>query len=417
MQPHTAGFLWRLSRASAPFDRLNSRNPHEVTGFFASAWINGCRPLTQTLRRLLLAALETASVVLKVPLDGLNIVLARGKYYVYHRETKATLLKGFVGDREELAKRLAQPDIMAVYNSQRKRDKKHTYREGTLGALIQWFENDCPRYLNLSDVTKEEYTKAFLYLKSEWDSPVDSITQPDLYEIRDVCAKEKWPRFADKMISALSSMFTQAVKRRKMALNPAMGIEKANKPDPNANREWFPEEWEAARAAAPLPILIPLMLARHAGFRGQTIAKTQWRNYLADTSYGRCFRIVARKNNEPIWIPATKELQDFLDGLDRTALCIATRTNGTPWESEKQMQTAVSHFLKDLERDGKVGAGLTLHGVRTTYAAGLARDGADTASVAAALGDRSEVMGTHYTRHVQKEHRVVRAFAGRKNDK
>ena len=34
--------------------------------------------------------------------------------------------------------------------------------------------------------------------------------------------------------------------------------------------------------------------------------------------------------------------------------------------------------------------------------------------VAAALGDRSEAMGKHYTRHVKNETRVIRAFEGKK---
>jgi integrase len=93
---------------------------------------------------------------------------------------------------------------------------------------------------------------------------------------------------------------------------------------------------------------------------------------------------------------------------------ICTRQDGTPWEDEKQMQTAVSHYLRDLEADGKIGAGTTLHGLRTSYAADLRRNGAETGDVAAALGDKSERMGAHYTRHVENEAKVIRAFEGKK---
>ena len=68
---------------------------------------------------------------------------------------------------------------------------------------------------------------------------LEGITQPDLYDMRDKCADKKWPRFADQMISALSSMFRQAVKRGKMPFNPCTGMDDAHKADPNANREWF----------------------------------------------------------------------------------------------------------------------------------------------------------------------------------
>jgi hypothetical protein len=86
--------------------------------------------------------------------------------------------------------------------------------------------------------------------------------------LRDKCARQKWPRFADQMIAALSSMFRQAVRRSNktgMTINPCLGMDKAHEADPNANREWHPEEWRAAIKAAPMEIKIALMLARLAG--------------------------------------------------------------------------------------------------------------------------------------------------------
>ena len=108
--------------------------------------------------------------------------------------------------------------------------------------------------------------------------------------------------------------------------------------------------------------------------------------------------------------PAMPELQDFLGGLTRSSTMIAVRDDGTPWESEKDLQTRVSHFLRDLERDGLIGAGTTLHGLRVSYAAWWKRNGATDAEVADLLGDKSQRMGTHYTRHVTREDNVIRAF-------
>jgi hypothetical protein len=352
--------------------------------------------------------------MVKVKLNGLNIVRARGKWYVYHRESKEILLKGFEGSPADLERRLAEPDLIAAYNSRRTRDLKRIYPEGTLGALVNWFETECPTFAKLADATRKDYTAAFAYLRPEFDAPLASITQPALYEVRDRCAAQKWPRFADKMMSALSSMFSQAVKRGKMPTNPAKGIDKAHKTDKNANREWLAEEWTAATANAPTEIMIALMLARYVGFRGQTIASVQWKNYQPDARFGKCFRHVAKKNAEQSWVPVAPELQAYLDGLNRTSLNIATRTGGTPWTDEKEMQTAVSHYLRRLEKDGLIGTGTTLHGLRVSYAAELGRGGASDGDVAAALGDRSERMGKHYTRHVENEARVIRAFEGKK---
>src|SRR3954469_23943082 len=95
--------------------------------------------------------------------------------------------------------------------------------------------------------------------------PLDLITTPELYGLRDRCAREKWPRFADKMIAALSSMFGKAIRRKKMLTNPCTGMEKIHKADPNTNREWFQHEWRFVRENAPMEVLIPLMIARYAG--------------------------------------------------------------------------------------------------------------------------------------------------------
>jgi integrase len=57
----------------------------------------------------------------------------------------------------------------------------------------------------------------------------------------------------------------------------------------------------------------------------------------------------------------------------------------------------VSHWLRDQERAGHIGAGTTLHGLRVSYAAWWRRNGANTREVADLIGDASERMGAHYS--------------------
>lgn len=356
--------------------------------------------------------------MVKVRLQGLKIARARGKYYVYVRATGEALLKGFEGNKDDLRKRLAMPDMIGAYNIRRKRDPK-SYPEKTLGWLIAWFTDPtkCPEFGKLAGSTQEQYKEGLAWLEPEYDCPLDAITQADLYEVRDSCVVDKWPTFADKMMTALSSMFTRAVKRGKMPSNPAIGIDRARKPNQNANREWLPQEWETAIGLAPLKFKTVFMLARYIGYRSQSLARLQWSNYQPDPVYGKCFRATHKKNNEQNWLPARPELQEFLDGLDRTSTFIATKHNGQPWKNEEQLQKAVSNWLSALEAKGLVGEGLTLHGLRVTFAAALKRDGANTSNVAAALGDRDERMGAHYTRHVENEARVIQAFGRPKKKK
>jgi hypothetical protein len=77
-----------------------------------------------------------------------------------------------------------------------------------------------------------------------------------------------------------------------------------------------------------------------------------------------------------------QELQDFLAGLTRSSTLIAVRDGGAPWANETEMQTRVSHYLRDLERNGAIGAGTTLHGLRVSYAAWWKRSGANNSEVA-----------------------------------
>jgi site-specific recombinase XerD len=106
-----------------------------------------------------------------------------------------------------------------------------------------------------------------------------------------------------------------------------------------------------------------------------------------------------------------KELQDFLAELkvQRADGMITVRDDGALWPSEKEMQTRVSHWLRDQERAGHVGKGTTLHGLRVSYAAWWLRNGATVAVVTDLIGDLSERMGRHYTRHVESEININRA--------
>jgi integrase len=125
-------------------------------------------------------------------------------------------------------------------------------------------------------------------------------------------------------------------------------------------------------------------------------------------------RYKARKNNKFVTLPVLPELQAFMDELkvERVDGLIALRDDGTPWASEKDMQTRVSHWLRDRERDGLIGAGTNLHGLRVSYAAWWKRTGgASNSEVADLLGDESESMGKHYTRHVDSENNINRAFS------
>ena len=267
----------------------------------------------------------------------------------------------------------------------------------------------------LAKSTREDYLEAFDYLRPEFDIVLEGYHSAGLSTTCATTARnEKWPRFADQMIAALSSMFRQAVKRGKMPFNPCLGMDKAHKADPNANREWLPEEWQFARENAPLEIKIPLMLARYAGLRGQTIVAGQPEAVRGAPAY-RASRAVQGAQEQQVRDPpgdaGTAGLHGRAEGAAGRRPDRRPRRRHALGRSEKEMQTRVSHWLRDQERAGHIGAGTTLHGLRVSYAAWWRRNGANDAR--GGRSDRRHV-GTHGRRTTPGTSRprsnIIRAF-------
>src|SRR5258708_32845549 len=77
--------------------------------------------------------------VVRVKLEGLKIVRARGKWYVSHRASGDALIKGFVGDLE---REMAKPEFLASYNRKRTaRAPARQFASDTLGGLVHWYTN------------------------------------------------------------------------------------------------------------------------------------------------------------------------------------------------------------------------------------------------------------------------------------
>src|SRR5262245_52484256 len=81
-------------------------------------------------------------MVIKVRLEGLNIVSARGRWYAYPRKGGDALVKGFDGTREQLLARLAERDMIQTYNRPRVLNRPaDSFGADTLGGLVAWYTN------------------------------------------------------------------------------------------------------------------------------------------------------------------------------------------------------------------------------------------------------------------------------------
>ena len=60
-------------------------------------------------------------MVIMVKLEGLNVIRAKGRWYVYRRSTGECFINGFDGSRADLDKKMAEPDFIQTYNRPRVR--------------------------------------------------------------------------------------------------------------------------------------------------------------------------------------------------------------------------------------------------------------------------------------------------------
>jgi len=78
------------------------------------------------------------------------------------------------------------------------------------------------------------------------------------------------------------------------------------------------------------------------------------------------------------------------------AITVAATTNGTPW-TESGFNSSFTKAIAALKRAGKVGDGLTFHGLRHTVGTLLVEAGRDIDTVRRWLGQKTLAMEIHST--------------------
>src|SRR6185295_8609541 len=98
------------------------------------------------------------------------------------------------------------------------------------------------------------------------------------------------------------------------------------------------------------------------------------------------------------------------DAPPHDAVTIAATTNGTPWTVSGFNSTFIKSIAK-LERTGKVGAGLTFHGLRHTVGTLLIEAGYDLDTVRRWLGQKTLAMAIHYSETADTSRRMKNVLA------
>ena len=285
-------------------------------------------------------------------------------------------------------------------------------KPGTWGALVKLYRKD--KLPSLAKRSQSDYQKVLDWMKPLAGIEVSLVTRGFVIRLRDRAYKEHKRRFANYVVSVVQSVLTWAVDREYVDNHDVRHIKPIPRPRAlaRANRPWTREEWETVIASAPKHLKAPILLCGVLGWReGEVIARPR-SDY--DPRTRRIKRISAKSGKE-VRTSVPRLVTDALEALlphDATTLIVNSR--GRPWTPDG-FRVSVFKLLGALEEEGRVGPGLTVHGLRHTVGTIMREARFDKDTVADMLGQDTAEMAEWYAREAvldRKLERVVEALDG-----
>lgn len=328
---------------------------------------------------------------------GVKKATAKGRVYYYHRKT---------------GKRIESPPGTAAFMVEVARldgiaTAAPAARAGTFGGLVAAYR-DGPEWAALAPRTRADYDRVFLYLEPIAEMPLRRIDGQFVVATRDRAFKRHKRRFANYVLAVLSLLFAWGGPPRGwMTGNPAAGIPPLPRPRdlPAPNRPWKAAELAAVLEAAPAGLRAAVALGAYAGLREGDALRFPWSGYSAGEIEGR-----HQKTGEPLWMPAHRDLRAILDATPRRATVIVTGQRGLPLTLDG-FRTMLFRLLRELEAAGRVGPGLTFHGLRHTIATRIAEAaGMADRDIMAVTGHRSTRSVKVYTDRADRRRRAAAAI-------
>jgi integrase len=307
-----------------------------------------------------------------------------GKWRCYHRKT-GTPIKAQFGTGEFFTE-LAALNATVVAKAEPK--------AGTLGGLIAAYKSGS-RFQTRAARTRSDYQKVFDYLHPLADVPLIRFDSALVVGIQEKAWKTRGRRFANYVVAVLSIIFNWGKPRLLVNANPAEHIEDIQRPRDaaEAHRVWTDSERHAVLDAAPAHVKPAMAIMMYTGLGPKdtlTLPRTFYRDGRIATKRSKTGHPVY---NKPI--DMLREVLDLTPKHDAITLCAHSR--GQPW-TESGFNHAWQKLRSSLEKEGKIGPGLTLYGLRHTHAATLRELGYDERTIADVLGQETPTMALHYAK-------------------
>jgi integrase len=290
--------------------------------------------------------------------------------YFYHRATGTKLdPKDLAGSHAAAEKKITQ---------------KIMERGGpTLVSLIRGFDSSS-YFDELSEASRTEYKWKLRRVEKRWGSvPVEVFNDPDasLSFRRAALAwhqelGKKSLRSADNMMACLARVLSFAKEQCVTKYNPVDTFKRLYKSD-RSTKVWTEELQQEFIATARPAMVTAMYLVRNTGMRAIDIRGFTWDRYDGQNVKIRSHKTKGKLVLVPI--PATRELKEYLDGLERTGEYVMVTSEGKPFSKR--------YFNECWREDAnKVGAAdLNFHDNRGTAATLLAEAGATVPQIAEAM--------------------------------
>ncbi|MCP1848367.1 MULTISPECIES: tyrosine-type recombinase/integrase [unclassified Bradyrhizobium] len=315
-------------------------------------------------------------------IKGLKRYRVKGRWYAYHRKSN-TRLKAEFGTAEFIAE-LAKLE---------RKLRKTEALPGTLGKLFASYKGSAA-YGDLAFATKQGYSRMMNLLKPLDEMPLVELTPQFIAGLRDRIAEKHGRRQANYVMAVVSVACEHGKEHGIVRENPVKGVKRVKhlRNRSAANRPWTIDERRIVLAQIPDQLKLPVALAMFTGLRKGdvlSLAKSAIRD-------GKIWRRT-NKTGQELSLPIHPDLSELLGRYSQhDAITVAATTNGTPW-TESGFNSSFIKAMAKLKIEGKIGDGLTFHGLRHTVGKLLVEAGYDIDTVRRWLGQRTFVMAAYYT--------------------
>lgn len=312
--------------------------------------------------------------------------------YVYFRKTRPGIAVDL--DRFPLGTRKFHEEcarIQREYDAGRASSAASAH--GTLGAVIAAYKNS-DRWRKLADRTKADYRKVLSFLEETAEVRFTRFTTPVVCALLDSMVREgRGVTFTNRVRIVLSLLAKVATAKgwapadarlQILAVTPIPADPERARP----NVPWQAAEFAAVIDACPQELVPPLMLMHAAGLDPQDCIRISWEDVRVRAfDFGNLAGLdIARlKSGGASWVPIQPELAAVLRGTTPGSGPIARRSDGSLWTVET-LRRAFGKVRAPLVAQKRIRPGLTMKGLRHSFATDLADAGAEKSQIADALG-------------------------------